>query len=442
MNSRRNFLKTGIGAALVNGIFGRGLLAQGAGSPKKMIFIFQRGANDGLNTVIPRGDLDYNTDNRPSVYIPESAVTTAGTDLGNGFAQLHPAMAPMMPLYNAGDLALIHRVGYPNLSRSHFNSQDYLEKGIQGDSAAIVKDGMLYRHLANTIDLGDPNNTFTAASISSSQLFSLKGAQPFPNFNRISDFGFLGGDTERAKFLGSPPTAPGAGDGKGILGLYGTDPSTSTEISDLMHETGKALGNSVATVAAASGDYTPENGAVYPGGDFGRKLEEAAILLKRTPARVVGINIGGWDLHSNQGAAVGSHANRLSDIAEGYAALALDLQSQWDDVLVVTMTEFGRTSLENGSNGTDHGEANVMMVGGGSVTGGVFNCDAASWEAGAQFARRERYLSRKTDFRAVFGEIFERHFGDDPSLFEAIMPGYTIDKFDYPSEFNYMNFLT
>ena len=159
MNNRRNFLKTGIGAALVNGLFGRGLLAQGTGSPKKMIFIFQRGANDGLNTLIPRGDPDYNTINRPSVYVPEAACIAAGThDLsmagtGATFAQLHPAMAPMMPMYNSGGLALVHRVGYPNLSRSHFDSQDYLERGIQGDSAAIVKDGMLYRHLANTIDL-------------------------------------------------------------------------------------------------------------------------------------------------------------------------------------------------------------------------------------------------------------------------------------------------
>ena len=400
--SRRNFLKTGAGAALVNGIFGQGLLAQGAGSPKKMIFIFQRGANDALNTVIPRGDPDYNdTSNRPTIHIPEADVTAMGTDLGNGFAQFHPMMAPIMPIYNAGDLAVIHRVGYPNLSRSHFDSQDFLEKGIQGDSFATPKDGMLYRHLANTIDLSDPNNTFTAASISSSQLFSLKGAQPFPNFNRISDFGFLGGDAERAKFLGSLPSAPGAGDGKGILGLYGNDPATATEITDLMHETGKALGNSVATVAAASGDYTPENGAVYPGGDFGRKLEEAAILMKRSPARVVGINVGGWDLHTNQGGTYGNHGDLLTNIAEGYAALSLDRKSQWDDILVVTMTEFGRTSDENGSNGTDHGEANVMLVGGGSVTGGIYNCEAydpgvyGSWEAGAIYDRRERYLSAR-----------------------------------------------
>ncbi len=437
--SRRTFLKAGAATALINGIFGRGLLAQGTGSPKKMVFIFQRGGNDALNTVIPRGDSDYSTTNRPNIFIPDSAVTAAGTDLGNGFAQLHPAMAPMMPLYNAGQLAVIHRVGYPNLSRSHFDSQDYLEKGITGETAVPPKDGMLYRHLANTVDLSDPNNTFTAASISGSQLFALKGAKPFPNFNRISDFGFLGNTAERTKFLGQLPSAPGAGDGRGILGLYGQDPATAEEISALMHETGKALGTSVGTVASAAGSYTPENGAVYPPTDFGRKLEEAAILLKRTPARVVGVNIGGWDTHTNQGGATGSHATRLGYVAQGYQALSLDLAAQWDDIVVVTMTEFGRTSIQNGSGGTDHGEANVMFVAGGGVTGGAYNCDATSWEAGAIFGRRDRYLSRKTDFRAVFGEIFERHFGDDPALLDTIMPGYEFDKFDYPDEFNYLN---
>jgi uncharacterized protein (DUF1501 family) len=194
--------------------------------------------------------------------------------------------------------------------------------------------------------------------------------------------------------------------------------------------------------ALSVGGYTPENGAVYPNGSFGDKLQEAAMLMKRTPVKIIGLRRGGFDTHQNQGQLNGNHPNLLTELAQGLQALHRDLQSQWEDLIVVTMTEFGRTSKENGSRGTDHAESSVMFVAGGGVKGGVYNCDASTWEDNAMFNARNRYLSRRSDFRAVFGEIFQRHFGDDASMMDQLMPGYSIGQLDNPNDFRFLNFLS
>ena len=243
------------------------------------------------------------------------------------------------------------------------------------------------------------------------------------------------------KFLGKLPSSEDANDGTGILGLYGGSPLMKEQAYHQgIHETGRALGGSIETVrAATSNGYTPANGAVYPNGSLGDRLQEAAMLVKNTPVKVVGINKGGWDTHSNQ---QNQHENLLGDLAQGFQALYRDLQDQWDNILVVTMTEFGRTSEENGSNGTDHAEASVMFAAGGCVKGGVYNCDESTWKDGDMFSKRGRYLARKTDFRAVFGEVFMKHFGDSRESLDITMPGYNFAEEDSPSDFKYLDFLT
>ncbi|MFT4640567.1 MAG: hypothetical protein ACI8T1_003896 [Verrucomicrobiales bacterium] len=443
-SSRRQFLRRGClaGGALAFHPFLLNRTLHGAepGDNKKLLFIFQRGGNDGINTVIPRGDSEYNTTNRPSLFIPEAGAL----DLGNGFAQLHPSMAPMMSLYNSskltgvegpGNLAVIHRVGYANQSRSHFNSQEYWEKGAPRDST--VKDGLFYRQIANTRNLSAVENSFVAASISGSQLEALQGEHPFPNFREAGDFAFLGDDEDSARFLGKLPTADQPR-GKGVRGLYSSPSSLPrSRYADLVRQTGQAVTSTLGTLkdAVDLGPYVPANGAVYPDGSLGEKLTEAAMLMKRTPVRVVGVNVGSFDTHSNQGAVDGKQANLLEDIAAGFQALSLDLQEQWEDVIVVTMTEFGRTSKENGGRGTDHAEASTMFVGGGGVNGGVYNCDSTTWNDGDMFSKRGRYLERRTDFRSVFGEIFTKHFGNDPALLDTIMPGYSLAADDIPGDF-------
>jgi uncharacterized protein (DUF1501 family) len=414
---------------------------------RKLLFIFQTGGNDGVNTVIPRGDAEYSATTRPSLYIPENLAL----DTGNGFAQLHPRLQPMMEIYShsrlngqdgPGNLAVLHRVGYAGQSQSHFNSQHYWQNGVPGN--AKLEEGLFYRHLARTLDLSSQANSFVAAALSSSQMVALKGASPIPNFNRAVDFNVVGNGARAAKFLGQPPSRHSGGDGEGLLGLYGGAPDApGRPYRSMVHDTGLMLGGTITTLqkAISLGTYTPENNATYPTGGFGDKLREAAMLFKRTPVRILGLNIGGWDTHTNQGQINSGHGNSLNTLALGFQALYRDLQSQWSDLLIVTMTEFGRTSRENGSRGTDHADSSVMFVAGGAVKGGVYNCDAATWKSGDLFSRNDRYLARRTDFRAVFGEILTRYFGDQPDLLDEIMPGYSRAAADNPATFQMLGFL-
>lgn len=450
--TRRDILKAGglgllgLGVdSLVPAFLRRQLLAIDSEiANRKLVFIFQRGGNDGVNTVIPHGDAEYNTQTRPTLYIPEAQAL----DLGNGFASLHPRLAPMMEIYNnsaltgvdgPGNLAVIHRVGYSGQSQSHFDSQQYWENGQPGNDS---DEGMLYRQVAAMTDFN--KNRFPAASISSSQLVALKGPLPVPTLRRAEEFRFDVPTSRVNKFLGSLPPSEGGAGGRGLLGAYGgTRDFANKPYRDLVYGTGLALTDAMNVVrdALSQGPYAPENGATYPDGSFGEKLLEVAMLLKRTPVRVIGVNIGGWDTHTNQGGQYGSHGNLLQDIAEGYRALYLDLQDQWEDLLIVNMTEFGRTSEENGSLGTDHAHAICMFVAGGRVQGGVYNCDPTTWRTGDLFSKSGRYLERRTDFRAIFGEIFTRHFGDDPATLEQVIPGYASAAQKNPPEFDFLDFL-
>ena len=450
--TRREFLRAGsitaLGAGLglaKPGMFGNKALAGRMHSDTKLIFIFQRGGNDGVNTVIPYGDSEYNRSSRPSLFIPRAGAI----DLGNDFARLHPRMAAMMEIYNhpaltgvdgPGNLAILHRIGYKGQSKSHFNSRQYWENGVPGDPS--FEEGMIYRQVA--LKMNPLENNLVAAAMSNSQMVALKGPLPIPTIGNVETFSFSGDPAGSIKFIGKSPGMPQGLDGSGLLGAYGGPRDFPDKpYRELVYGTGLALANSMNIVqdAVAQGPYVPSGGANYPGGDFGNRLEQIAMLIKRTNARVLGVNIGGWDTHTNQGRIYGRHGNLLAQVAQGFQALYRDLRDQWNKLLIVTMTEFGRTSKENGGKGTDHGHACVMFVAGGSVRGGVYNCDASTWADGDMFSIKDRYVKRKTDYRAVFGEIFTRHFGDSEDMLETIIPGYTQAALDNPGDFERLNFI-
>lgn len=447
MLNRRDFLRnTGLGLAGL-GLSSSGLFERRANAAsltgKRMIFIFQEGGNDGINTLIPRGDSDYNTRNRPTLFIPEDEAL----DTGNGFAQLHPALEPMMEIYNSrslngvsgpGNLAVLHRIGYDGQSRSHFDSQHFWQNGMPGD--AETEEGFIYRRLNAIQNLNSGENGLVAAGLSSNQMLALKGEKLIPNFNSARDFTFPAGD----KFLGVPAQRSDYSDARGISGLFSLPPRTQNgPYNSLVYAAGQSLAGTMEQVqeAIGTGNYNPANGAVYPNNGFGRKLQDAAILMKRTDIQVLGLQIGGWDTHKGQGTTSGGHPRLLGELAQGFQALSRDLEDQWEDTIIVTMTEFGRTSKENGSRGTDHAESSVMFVAGGGVKGGVYNCDPDTWERRAMFSARDRYLASRTDFRAVFSEIFQEHFGDDSRIMNDIMPGYDIAKLDRPQAFRQLGFI-
>ncbi|MCP4256162.1 MAG: DUF1501 domain-containing protein [Planctomycetes bacterium] len=411
----------------------------------KLVFIFQRGGNDSVNTVIPHGDPEYNIGNRPTLYIPPASAI----DLGNDFASLHPRMAPIMEIYNhpdltgvdgPGNLAIIHRVGYARQSKSHFNSQQYWENGTPGDPA--FEEGMIYRQVASTMN--PLENNLVAAAMSNSQMTAFRGLLPIPTISNPETFNFSGDPAKSSKLIGRLPSNPQGMDGEGLLGAYGGPRNFPDKpYRDLVYDTGLALTNAMNIVqdAVAQGPYEPSGGAVYPGGGFGNRLAQIAMLLKRTPARVLGLNIGGWDTHTKQGRINGRQGDLLAQVAQGFRALYRDLQNQWDKLIIITMTEFGRTSQENGSRGTDHGHACAMFVAGGRIQGGVYNCDASTWLEGDLFSASDRYVERITDYRAVFGELFKRHFGDNDEMLEQVIPGYSQAANENPGDFEFLNFL-
>jgi len=526
--TRRAFLdrsfKVGLGVALstlvdIPLIVKRALAEGNIGlNGKKLLFIFLRGANDGLNSVIPVGDPAY-APSRPIIGIPaDSAYNYANTTggcfdatqfldvsgtvrdantatfsyanaigLGNGFAGLHPSLKFLAPVYNAGDLALVHRVAYPNQSRSHFDSQNYWENAAPNNN--LVTDGIFYRTM---IQSGLANiNALTGVSVQSGLPFSLRGSAAAMT-NLV--------DPTRYSLLGIPNT--GAGDLKAKNAVINSDqfPFPTKLDRDLLNlqyknltdtlsifaninftETGNTFLDNVNTdndapyylfpttnsknggsnLAGRSGVTTKY--AVDPGAySLFLNLKAAALILNNTGAIVAGTEYGSFDTHQTQGGANGNHAKLLRSV--GWAMYALrkffmiygkggtnptpGAQVGWNDVVVVTLSEFGRTTVQNGSAGTDHAEGGVMFIAGGGIKGygkgntfGVFGCSPSDsyngvtglgWlpassptaQNGSMFGASSRYLKRAIDYRSVLGKLIRDHLGATQNQLNQIIAGY------------------
>ncbi len=429
----------------------------------KILFLFLRGGNDGINTLIPHGDTAYNTSNRPSLYIPPAAggLSTGGVipagiaagqglDLGNGFASLHPAMAELAPLYNAGELALIHRVGYPNQSRSHFDSERYWETGVPQDDK--LSQGILYRALVET---GlHQSQLLPAVTMQDTMPLILRGEVPMANISDPARYDLLGVYAQaRQKHM------------EAIGRMHGL-PHPDKHNREVVFPTGRRFVNSINEVQSidfsANGrapgwaklagspflDDDANQSHLFPvdpatddkGFDsynaysFFRSLKYSAQILANTDAVVTGTEMGGYDTHDTQGGAEGSHSRLLRRVAWGLYALKKYLGhpdiNLWHKTTVITLSEFGRTSVENGSVGTDHAEAGVMFVAGGNpaFNGGVYECSSGLWEpgqsGGAMFQISGRYLSRRVDYRSVFGEVIRKHLAVPADQINRIIPGY------------------
>ncbi len=405
--TRRFFLKSS-GLALVSfsaapSFLRRAAFAQtagGAGGDRPiLIAIFQRGAADGLSMVVPFGDRGY-ASVRPQVAIPAPGRgdADAGIDL-DGFFALHPALAPFKPIYDAGHLAVVHAVGSPHSTRSHFDAQDYMESATPGDKG--TPDGWLNRAVRAK---GGPNaSPFRAVALGPELPRSLMGEAPAVAMARIADFGVRAG-------RGGDRVA------RGFEALYSQGPS------DLLHGTAREMFEAVKMLRKASPlQYSPEPGATYPTTPFGQALLQIAQLIKADVGLEVAFtDIGGWDTHANQGSSRGQLGGRLQEFGQGIAALYRDLGDRMRNVVVLTMTEFGRTMRQNGTGGTDHGHASCLFVVGGSVKGGrVYG----RWPGLATEQLYEgRDLALTTDFRDVFAEVAARHVG--ATDLKAIFPGF------------------
>ncbi|HEX6629072.1 MAG TPA: DUF1501 domain-containing protein [Gemmatimonadaceae bacterium] len=406
---RRVFVKSGALALVTMGLspsFLRrvtfGMELPKAPKGKVLICLFQRGAADALNIVVPHGERAYYA-MRPSIAIPQPSRSAAGGAIDlDGFFGFHPALAPLKPLYDRGILAPIHAVGSPSTTRSHFDAQDYMETGTPDVKGTT--DGWLNRYLAvkGTCDECKIASTpFRAVSLTPQTPRILEGPSPTVAMNSLDEFSVraTGSSAER------------------LEALY------RTGSADLVHATGAETFDAVKMLRAANPQkYLPQNGADYPRSQFGQRLLQIAQLIKTNVGLEVAFaDVGGWDTHVNQGNSTGQLAQRLDDFSRSIAALVTDLGDRMDDVVIMTMSEFGRMARENGNRGTDHGHAGALFVIGGHVKGGKVHGRWPGLEQEQLYEGRD--LALTTDFRSVFAEIVSHHLG--ARALDRIFPGFS-----------------
>jgi uncharacterized protein (DUF1501 family) len=407
--TRRGFMKGGalalIGTSTIPAFLSRSVLAEAttaAANKKKLVVLFQRGAVDGLNVVVPYREQNYYA-MRPSIAIQESDVL----DL-NGFFGLHPAMASFKPLYDQGHLAIIHAAGSPDTTRSHFDAQDYMESGTPGVKATA--DGWLNRALQAEMLTGKPSS-FRAVALGAQVPRTLQGKVPAIAVNNLADFSV--GEK-------GPQTSPIS---NAFQAMY--DGSSDA----VLHGTGQETFEAVKMLKSADpARYLPAARVVYPNTPFGNSMKQIAQLMKANlGVEAAFSDIGGWDTHQNQGGVNGQLANRLREFSETIAAFWRDMGDDAENVTLVTMSEFGRTARQNGTGGTDHGHANVMFVLGGRVRGGKVY---GKWPGLANEQLNEgRDLMVTTDFRRVLGEAAYRTLG--ARNLDVVFPGAKVNSGEF-----------
>ena len=378
---------TAVPAFLRRAAFGA---VEAAGRTKRLVVIFQRGAADGLNIVVPHGEPSYYA-MRPSINIPRDRVI----DL-DGFFGLHPALSSFQPLWQQGHLAIVHAAGSPDPTRSHFDAQDFMESGTPGVKA--TEDGWLNRTLRAlpqpNVSGAAANSSFRAIAMGPSLPRILSGSEPAVAMNNINDFG-VGGQGPNG-----PPIA------NTFEAMY------DQSVDSVLHGSGEETFDAVKMLKSADpSKYKPAPGANYPKGRFGDSLRQLVQLIKANlGVQIAFADIGGWDHHVNEGNTEGQIANVLGEFSGSLSAFWIDLGDLAEDTVVVTMSEFGRTARENGNRGTDHGHANVMFVMGGPVKGGRVYGQWPGLDQSQLYEGRD--LALTTDFRQVIGEGVYRHLGN------------------------------
>src|SRR5437016_9346332 len=368
------------------------------GRRKTLIAIFQRGAVDGLNVVVPFGEPSY-FDLRPNIAIPKP---NGGTDAAinlDGFFGLHPSLASFKPLWESKRLAIIHASGSPDNTRSHFDAQDYMESATPGVKS--TQDGWLNRYLQSKSD--QQKSLFRAVSMTQNMPRVMQGKSPALAISNLADFSIRAGQSSAA--------VQG-----GFEAIY------DQTVNDALHGTGKETFEAINYLKQVNpAQFKPENGANYPQTAFGNALRQIAQLIKGgVGLEVAFADIGGWDTHVNEGNQQGQLSNLLRQFSSAIAALYTDLGQRMDDVVILTMSEFGRTVRENGNRGTDHGHANAMFILGGPVKGGKIY---GRWPGlNTEHLYEGRDLAVTTDFRQVLGEAVYRHLGN--KQLDKVFPGF------------------
>lgn len=399
--TRRQFMRATGSAALLGGLAPLHLFAGNAPDMrpvrkgKTLVAVFLRGGIDGLNLVVPHGDPDY-FKHRKGIAIPRpSGDPNTCRDL-DGFYGLHPAAAPLMPLFKDQSAVALQAVGYAENTRSHFEEQDTWETGVVGNS--LSSDGWLNRHLASSTGHG----SIRAVAIGGNLPRILRGRAPAYAIRAIADLGMPQMRGDAAAIRAALETA------------YCTKPGAArSALADLLSQSAAAtLEGTRQLEAIAKQEYKPANGAEYGKSSIAIQFREAARLIKAgIGTELIQIDYGGWDTHNNQGGVNGGFATLLGELCKAMATFTKDLGDAMNDVLVLTLSDFGRTVAENGTNGTDHGWANCMIA-----LGGLAKSDKpvlGEWPGLApEKLHQQRDLRHTTDFRDVLAEAVSTHLGN------------------------------
>lgn len=372
-----------------------------------LVVIFLRGAADALNLVIPHGEEAYYR-LRPTLSVPRpddqrAKAAARAIDL-DGFFGLHPAMAPLLPAWQAGHLAFIHACGAPDESRSHFKAMELMERGVTDEKGPAS--GWIGRYLS-TRDAGHAS-PFRAIGLGERTPRSLQGPVPAAALRSIADF-HLHGDLHAAAQMQAALTA-----------LYQSD--------DPLGEMGRETLDILRTVEKLDpAAYRPRGETPYPQTAFGRGLKQVAMLIKAAIGlEVAAIDLGGWDTHFAQGSTEGLMPGLMAELAQGLAAFHSDLIDHAGRLTVVAMSEFGRRVRENASLGTDHGHGGAMILMGDHVTGGRVHTAWPGLEPEQLFGPGD--LAVTIDYRDVLTEVcVKRLLIDQPpaATMEVIFPDHT-----------------
>ena len=396
MIDRRFFLKSSglalVGGTLLPNVFVKMANAATTKGNKTLVAIFQRGAVDGLNMIVPYGEQAYYAA-RPTIAVPRPGAEGGAIDL-DGFFGLHPSLASLSPYFKDHSLAMIHAVGSPDTTRSHFEAQEFMGSGTAGVKS--TEDGFLARAIGSR----KQTSPLRAVALSPAMPRILSGGAGAVAMTNISQFGIRGNANVSGGFESMYAEA--------VAGTLGGTAKESFEAARILK-------------SADPQKLPPENGAVYPNGPLANSLRQIAQLIKSNVGLEVAFaDVSGWDTHAGEGGAQGQLANNLRNFSDAIAAFARDLGSRMGDVVLVTMSEFGRTVRENGNRGTDHGHANVMLVLGGGVKGGKVRGKWPGLSSSQLYENRD--LAITTDFRDIFAELLTKQLAV-PSL-KTVFPGY------------------
>ena len=362
---------------------------------KRLIVIFLRGAVDGLNVVVPYSETAY-YQARPKIAIPQPGQQGGVLDLDGRFG-LHPALAPLIPLWQQKTLAFVHACGSPDPTRSHFDAQYYMEGGTP--DVKNTSDGWMNRLLK----ILSGHSPIQAVSLGATTPHILSGRMPVANLAS-------GRNADKSLPLDRPQVA------EAFDKLYsGKDNLSQTYHEGLMAR--QALKHDLdAEMKMAN------NGAPLPFG-FAKDAQRLAQLMVRDPRIQLGfMDLGGWDTHVNQGSSTGQLARNLEQLGQGLASLVQGLGLVYQNTAIVVMSEFGRTVHENGNGGTDHGHGNVMWVLGGLVRGGKVYGQWPGLSTDQLYQGRD--LAITTDFRDAIATILKRHLNLDQVKLNQVFPDY------------------